>query len=163
MNGYKRRFESRDQEWGTPDYLFSILHKEFGFTCDVAANSSNAKVENYIDEEQDALSLPWSGVCWLNPPYKQNGAWAKKALEESRNGAIVVMLIPARTNTNWWHEYCMKADEIRLIWGRPRFVGAKYGLPQPLAIVVFRGGEGPPRFSVLDIREREKEALCQPQ
>ncbi len=73
----------------------------------------------------------------MNPPYKDMKKWVIKAYEEStKNGCVVVCLIPARTNTKWWHEYCMKG-EIRFIEGRPKFEGCIHGLPQPLALVIF--------------------------
>ena len=87
-------------------------------------------------------------MCWLNPPYGQNSAhklsnWVQKAFHDSEKyGATIVMLIPARTNTKWWHRFCMRAGEIRFIEGRPKFGGAKHGLPQPLAVVVFHNVGG---------------------
>ncbi len=75
----------------------------------------------------------------MNPPFGTQGAWVRKAYSESlRKGTTVVCLLPARTNTNWWHDYVMKG-EVRFIRGRPKFKGAEHGLPQPLAIVVFSG------------------------
>jgi hypothetical protein len=74
----------------------------------------------------------------MNPPYNNVGKWIKKAYEESLQGAIVVCLVQSRTNTNWWHDYCMEG-EVRFIKGRPKFKGCKHGLPQPLAIVIFKG------------------------
>ena len=133
------RFDSKKQEWETPESIFNPLNKEFKFTLDVCADNKNNKVDNYFDKEQNALNKDWSkDVCWMNPPYKKVGIWLKKAYEESLKGAIVVCLIPSRTNTNWWHDYCMKG-EIRFIRGRPKFKGCKYGLPQPLSIIIFRG------------------------
>jgi len=135
------RFLSSNQEWETPDEIFEPLNKEFGFTLDVAASQDNYKCARYWTREDDALSLPWGDeICWLNPPYRQVGVWVKRAFQESLNGATVVCLVQARTNTNWWHDYCMKG-EVRFIRGRPKFKGCKHGLPQPLAIVVFRGGK----------------------
>ena len=131
------RFRSSNQEWETPDEIFEPLNREFGFTLDVAASNDNHKCQRYFTEKDDALSKPWdSEVCWLNPPYKQTKLWMKKAYEESRNGVVCVCLIQARTNTNWWHDYCMKG-EVRFIRGRPKFKGCKHGLPQPLAIIIF--------------------------
>ena len=130
------RFASKKQEYKTPKKLFNKLNKEFNFTIDVCADTYNKKVENFYSEKDNALIKDWNGVCWMNPPYKDLKIWVKKAYKESLKGAIVVCLIPARTNTNWWHEYCMKG-EIRFIKGRPKFEGCKYGLPQPLAIVIF--------------------------
>ena len=132
------RFRSTNQEWGTPDEVFEPLNEEFGFTLDVAASQGNYKCARYWTKEDDALSLPWGDeVCWLNPPYRQVSVWIKKAFQESLSGATVVCLVQARTNTNWWHDYCMKG-EVRFIRGRPKFKGCKHGLPQPLAIVIFR-------------------------
>ena len=73
----------------------------------------------------------------MNPPFRVQKQWVIKASEESKKGATVVMLLPTRTNTNWWHDYVMQG-EVRFLRGRPKFKGAEHGLPQPLAIVVFR-------------------------
>lgn len=101
------------------------------------AQIKNHKCEKYYTEEQNSLLMEWHGVCWMNPPYKDMKKWVIKAYNESRkNDTTVVCLIPAKTNTNWWHEYCMKG-EIRFIKGRPKFEGCIHGLPQPLAIVIF--------------------------
>ena len=132
------RFCSKNQEWETPDEIYTPLDKEFGFTVDVAASAINHKCSRYLTERDNGLLVSWVGnTCWLNPPYRQVGKWVKKAYLESLNGVVVVCLVQARTNTNWWHDYCMKG-EVRFIRGRPKFKGCKYGLPQPLAIVIFR-------------------------
>lgn len=132
------RFKSTNQEWETPDSIFQPLDGEFHFTLDVAANSTNTKCLTFISPQQDAIAIHWgNNICWLNPPYKQVGKWVVKAYNESLVGSTVVCLLQARTNTNWWHDYCMKG-EIRFIRGRPIFKGCKHGLPQPLAIVIFR-------------------------
>lgn len=138
MAKFAEKFHSYSQDWETPDEIFEPLNKEFRITLDVCANSQNKKVDNFFDIELNGLSQCWCGACWMNPPFGLQGKWVKKAYEESLNGAVVVCLLPARTNTNWWHDYCMKG-EIRFIRGRPKFKGAKHGLPQPLAIVIFRG------------------------
>ena len=107
------RFESRSQSWSTPQALFERLDEEFHFTIDLAADSTNAKCPIYYTAEDDALAQEWKGVCWLNPPFNSDKArlrcWVKKAFESD---CVVVMLIPAHTNTNWWHDYCMRAAEI---------------------------------------------------
>lgn len=131
------RFASNNQEYATPWDLFNKLNDEFNFTLDVCANKINHKCEKYYTEEQNSLLMEWHGVCWMNPPYKDMKKWVIKAYNESRkNNTTVVCLIPARTNTNWWHKYCMKG-EIRFIKGRPKFEGCIHGLPQPLDIVIF--------------------------
>jgi phage N-6-adenine-methyltransferase len=136
MAKFDTKFESKRQDWETPDEIFVPLDNEFGFTLDVCATLENRKCEDYFDEEMDGLTQDWHGICWMNPPFGVQGKWVKKAYSESQNGATVVCLLPSRTNTNWWHDYCMKG-EIRFIRGRPKFKGAKHGLPQPLAIVIF--------------------------
>lgn len=84
------------------------------------------------------MNIDWGkNICWMNPPYKQVGKWIVKAYNEYQKGATVVCLVQSRTNTNWWHDYCMKG-EVRFVRGRPVFKGCKHGLPQPLAIVIFR-------------------------
>lgn len=136
----ENRFQSKNQEYETPTGLFQQLNNEFNFTLDVCADNTNYKVDNYFTKQDDALTQNWFGTCWMNPPYKDMKKWIIKAYEESvKNNCVVVCLIPARTNTKWWHDYCMKG-EIRFINGRPKFKGCIHGLPQPLAIVIF--GEG---------------------
>ena len=138
MAQFERKFESAKQEWETPLELFAPLQAEFKFDLDVCADAANAKCPRFWTQENDGLVVEWFGNCWMNPPYRQVGKWVKKAYEEAQAGrATVVCLVPSRTNTNWWHDYCMKG-EVRFIRGRPKFGGADHGLPQPLAIVVFR-------------------------
>lgn len=139
MAKFDTKFDSKRQDWETPDEIFKPLEKEFGINLDVCATRENSKCELFCDKEIDGLKQDWSiaHACWMNPPFGEQGKWVKKAFEESRRGATVVCLLPSRTNTNWWHDYCMKG-EIRFIRGRPKFKGAKHGLPQPLAIVIFR-------------------------
>jgi phage N-6-adenine-methyltransferase len=133
-------FSSQTDVWATPESLFRELDAEFGFTLDVCALPENAKCGSFYTPEQDGLSQPWTGVCWMNPPYGRTiGSWVEKALASSREGATVVCLIPARTDTAWWHEYVTKADEVRFVRGRLRFGNAQAGAPFPSAIVIFRG------------------------
>ena len=140
MAGFARKFESATVEWPTPQDLFDEINREFNFTTDVAATDENAKCKNYYTKEQDGLKQEWRGVCWMNPPYgRAMTEWLKKAIKETWNGTTTVCLIPARTNTAWWHDLCQKYGEVRFVRGRPKFGGADHGLPQPLAIVVFRG------------------------
>lgn len=137
------RFLSNKQEWETPPELFAKLDNEFHFTLDLAADEHNTKCKTYYSEKDDALICEWEGVCWLNPPYGSKNYrlinWIKKAFDETqKDNCLVVMLIPARTNTKWWHQYCMQAAEVRFICGRPKFSNAKHGLPQPLALIIFK-------------------------
>ena len=143
MAGFKGKFDSNRQDWETPKELFDSVDAEFHFTLDAAASESNKKVKKFISAEQDAMTLSWGkNVCWLNPPYGKGhklSTWVKKAYQESLLGTTTVMLIPARTNTNWFHDYCLKYGEVRFVRGRPKFGGADHGLPQPLCFIIFRG------------------------
>lgn len=138
MANFVTKFDTGKQDWETPDDLFADLNKEFGFTLDVCATKENAKCVNFYTKEDNGLLKQWNGVCWMNPPFGSQGTWIKKAYYENIvHNVTVVCLLPSRTNTNWWHDYCMKG-EIRFIRGRPKFKGASHGLPQPLSIVIFR-------------------------
>ena len=132
-------FSSRDQTWETPQNLFDKLDKEFNFTLDVCATDETAKCNNYFTPKEDGLIQEWRGSCWMNPPYgREIGIWIKKAWEESKKGAKVVCLIPARTDTKYWHEYIFTyAAEIRFIKGRIKFGNSKNSAPFPSALVIF--------------------------
>jgi phage N-6-adenine-methyltransferase len=134
-------FSSRNDVWETPWEFFAKLDAEFGFTLDVCALPENAKCTRYFTPDVDGLKQEWTGVCWMNPPYGRDiGKWVEKALVSARNGATVVCLLPARTDTSWWHSFVSHASEIRFIRGRIRFVGAESSAPFPSAVVVFRPG-----------------------
>lgn len=143
MAKFEGKFESARQDWETPDDFFAPINAEFGFTLDAAASDANKKVKRFFSEADDGLKQPWGkNVVWLNPPYgegkKPISAWVEKAYQESLTGATTVMLIPARTNTNWFHDFCLGKGEVRFVRGRPKFGGATHGLPQPLCLVIFR-------------------------
>lgn len=144
MAGFNKKFDSIKQDWTTPKILFDKLNKEFNFEYDLAADKDNALCSKFYTKEDDGLKQNWSGICWLNPPYGDKSSkmvdWIKKAyLTTQENPELtVVMLIPARTNTKWFHNYCMKAAEVRFICGRPKFGDSKHGLPQPLILLVFK-------------------------
>jgi len=130
-------FSSKSKEWETPQCLFNRLDKEYGFTVDVCAKHKNKKCEKYYTVEDDALTKDWAGVCWMNPPYgREIGKWMAKAFFESTRGATVVCLVPARTDTAWWHDYAMKGD-ITFVRGRLKFSNSKDNAPFPSAIIVF--------------------------
>jgi phage N-6-adenine-methyltransferase len=135
-------FTSNTDLWETPQSLFDEINKEFQFTLDVCAIPDNAKCDLYFTPEQDGLLQEWHGTCWMNPPYGRTiGRWITKAFQESERGVTVVCLVPARTDTVWWHDYCMRG-EIRFLRGRVKFGGGKYSAPFPSAIVIFRGNNG---------------------
>lgn len=133
-------FSSETDLWATPQDFFDKLDAEFGFELDVCASHENAKCNKYYTVRENGLLQCWEGVCWMNPPYgRVIGEWVKKAYESAQDGATVVCLVPARTDTRWWHDYCMKG-EIRFVRGRLRFGGAKDNAPFPNAVVIFRPG-----------------------
>lgn len=124
--------------WETPQDVFDALNNEFNFKTDVCALPQNAKCADYYTPEQDELKQKWSGACWMNPPYgREIVKWVKKAHESAQAGATVVCLLPARTDTSWWHEYVMRAAEIRFIRGRLKFSGSKINAPFPSAVAIF--------------------------
>lgn len=132
-------FSSATDDWATPQDFFDKLNREFRFDLDVCASEGNAKCAAFFTKDQDGLSQDWRGACWMNPPYGRGiGAWMKKAYLSTReNGATVVCLVPARTDTRWWHDYAA-LGEVFFIPGRLKFGGAKHGAPFPCAVVVFR-------------------------
>jgi len=138
----KALFSSNSNEWETPQDLFDELNEEFNFTIDVCATKQNAKCDIYYTKEDDALALFWSvgignGWKWMNPPYgRELKEWIKRASMERK----VVALIPARTDTKYFHEYIYKKKntEIRFIKGRLKFSNSKNSAPFPSMIVIFR-------------------------
>ena len=132
-------FSSKTDMWATPQPLFDRLDSVFRFDIDVCATAENAKCARFFTDADDGLQQEWRGTCWMNPPYgRVIGEWVKKAHDSAKAGATVVCLLPARTDTAWWHDYCLSA-EITFIRGRLKFGGCKNGAPFPSAVVVFRG------------------------
>ena len=138
-------YSSATPEWSTPQDFFDRLNAEFNFTLDVCATAENAKCAQYIDREANGLNWGWgSNVCWMNPPYgREIGGWVAKASSEAQQGAVVVALLPARTDTRWWHEHIeprRQADPscVRFVRGRLKFGGSRNSAPFPSAVVIFR-------------------------
>jgi site-specific DNA-methyltransferase (adenine-specific) len=129
-------------EWATPLDFFQTLHDEFGFTLDVCAAEWNYKCPRYFTASDNGLEQSWANeICYMNPPYgREIAAWMRKAYEESvGGGATVICLIPARTDTAWWHDFAMKGT-VRFIRGRLKFLsvdGVKSSAPFPSAVVIF--------------------------
>ena len=124
--------------WSTPRDFFDDYNAVYHFDVDVCATAENALCAKFYSPEDDGLSKEWYGTCWMNPPYgREIGKWMKKAYESSLHGATVVCLVPARTDTAWWHEYAMKG-EIEFIRGRLKFGSSKNSAPFPSAVVVFQ-------------------------
>jgi phage N-6-adenine-methyltransferase len=148
-------FQSVVTEWETPDDLFSSLDREFRFTIDVCATAENRKVEAFYSKEDDALTQPWNGRAWCNPPYKRGltEKFIKKGVDEVFSNEaceLAVFLLPSRTDTQWFHEYIWDCAshhprtgvEMRLLKGRVKFIGAVTvdysAAPFPSVVVVFR-------------------------
>lgn len=132
-------FSSKDQTWSTPQNFFDELNIEFKFTLDPCAIPETAKCKKFLTPDDDGLSQDWApDRVFMNPPYgRAIKHWIKKAFDESQKGALVVCLIPSRTDTVYWHNYVMRG-EIRFIKGRLKFGDSKNSAPFPSAIVIFR-------------------------
>ena len=134
-------FSSKTDEWYTPQDFYEDLDREFNFTLDPCATEFNHKCDKYYTKQDDGLSKDWSGNnVFVNPPYgRQIGKWVEKAYNESRKpNTTVVMLIPSRTDTKWFHSYIYNKAEIRFIKGRLKFGAVKNSAPFPSMVVIFR-------------------------
>lgn len=145
-------FSSKTDLHSTPQDFYDRLNEEFGFTLDVCATKENAKCSRYFDLSTDGLKQSWGGErVWCNPPYgREIGKWvdrcSKAGMFDYSPGThaptLAVMLLPARTDTRWWHDFVIpRASEVRFIKGRLKFGGAKNSAPFPSAVVVFRGAK----------------------
>jgi len=135
-------FSSDSENWATPQDLFDSLDYVFNFTLDPCAGEHNFKCKKYYTKESNGLTKDWGGnKVFCNPPYGRDntGAWVKKCFEESKTpGTIVVLLIPARTDTKWFHEYIYRTSaQIFFIKGRLKFGGSKNAAPFPSMLVIF--------------------------
>lgn len=130
-------FTSNTDEWATPQELFDKLDEEFHFDLDVCASKENAKCKRFFTKEQDGLKQKWGGyTVFCNPPYgRKIKDWVKKCAQHE---GTAVMLLPARTDTAWFHDYILGKGEIRFIRRRIHFGGSKYDAPFPSMIVVYR-------------------------
>lgn len=132
-------FSSARPDWATPPEVFDPLNAKYRFTLDACASPENAKCPKFYTEADNALLLPWRGRVWMNPPYGRGiGKWMEKAYRESEtNAELVLCLVPARTDTAWWHDWAAKGI-VSFIRGRIRFVGAESCAPFPSALVLFQ-------------------------
>lgn len=135
-------FSSRSDDWATPVEVFQKLDAEFHFNLDPCADDQNHKCERYFTKEIDGLSKNWGGYrVFCNPPYgREITKWVKKAYEEAhKKDTLVVMLVPARTDTKWFHDYVYNRAEIRFIKGRLTFGDSTEHAPFPSVVVIYRG------------------------
>ena len=145
MKKIKACMTSNTNEWYTPKDLFDTLNNEFNFTLDPCCTEFSKKCEKYFTIEDDGLKQNWGGYnVFMNPPYgREIKDWIQKAYNESKKeNTIVVALIPARTDTSYWHDYIFnKAKDIRFLRGRVKFENingiVESSAPFPSAIVVF--------------------------
>jgi len=137
-------FSSKTGEWGTPQEFFDKLNWRFGpFDLDPCADANNTKCSRFFTENENGLSQNWEGSkAFVNPPYGRGiDKWIQKSYNEAKkSNTKVVMLIPARTDTRYWHDYVMKADEVYFVKGRLKFGDSENSAPFPSAVVVFDGG-----------------------
>lgn len=137
----KLMFSSETDMWATPQDFFDKLNEEFCFTLDPCATSDNAKCSSYYTKEDDGLTKDWGGhTVFCNPPYGRSiKDWVKKCYGESRKkDTTVVMLIPARTDTSYFHEYIYGKAELRFIRGRLKFGDSHNSAPFPSMVVIYR-------------------------
>lgn len=122
-------FTSLRGDWKTPRALYQALDAEFCFDFDPCP----------VIPKTNGLESEWGDINFVNPPYgREIGKWIQKGFEENLNGKTVVFLLPSRTDTSWWHDFVMRATEIRFIRGRLRFDDQKNSAPFPSVIVIFR-------------------------
>lgn len=120
----KLMFSSEKDDWETPQDFFDYLNTIYNFTLDAAASDNNHKCDRYFTKETNGLEQEWDNSTYCNPPYgREIGKWVKKGYEESLKGKTIVMLLPARTDTRWFHEYILGKAEIIFVKGRLKFGG----------------------------------------
>lgn len=133
-------YSSRSEEWPTPQAFFDALDREFRFTLDPCATPTNRKCKTYITKKQNGLERSWHRHrVFCNPPYGRDmGQWARKCFDASCQGALVVLLAHARTDTRWFHDWVYgKAAEIRFVRGRLKFGDGRQSAPFPSLIAVY--------------------------
>lgn len=132
-------FSSKSEEWTTPQDFFDKLNAEFNFTLDPCATIDNAKCTKFFTIENDGLAQDWSGYrVFCNPPYgKKIAEWVKKCYEKAQKGTLIVLLIPARTDTIYFYNYIYHKAEIRFIKGRLKFGNSANSAPFPSMLVIY--------------------------
>jgi site-specific DNA-methyltransferase (adenine-specific) len=160
----KVMFSSKSKVWETPQELYDYLSYDYKFTLDPCASANNTKCKKFYTEDDDGLTKSWEGeTVFMNPPYGRDiKKWLKKAYTEGQKpNTVVVCLIPSRTDTKYWHDYCMKAWKIHFIKGRLKFkngTGSNNSAPFPSAVIVFKnicgcgGVSGTVGISTLEVK-----------
>lgn len=135
----KGLMSSNTDEWATPKLFFEELNNKYHFTLDPCATDENHKCNYYFTKKQDGLKQSWGGQrVFCNPPYgREISKWVEKAYNENKNNNVfVVMLVPARTDTRWFHDYIYNKHEIKFIKGRLKFNDGKQSAPFPSMLVI---------------------------
>lgn len=143
MSDLSVMYSSKSDEWSTPQKFFDEINEEFNFNLDVCATDENHKCDQYYTLENSGLEKNWGGYrVFCNPPYSKISEWVAKAFYETRNdNTLVVLLIPARTDTRYFHDYIYNRAEIRFVKGRLKFGDGKNSAPFPSMLVIFRGAK----------------------
>ncbi len=118
-------FSSKEEKWQTPNKVFNKLNEEFNFTLDPCCQHDSAKCKKYYTPIEDGLSQSWEGeAVFVNPPYgRELRKWVEKCYNEGqKENTKVVMLIPSRTDTTYFHDFIYHKSEIRFIRGRIKFI-----------------------------------------
>lgn len=141
MQGQKTLFSRASDEWATPQDVYDKLDAEFHFTLDPCSTDRNHKCTLYYTQAENGLLQNWGGQSvFCNPPYSDIGAWVEKAYREAmQDNTVVVLLIPSRTDTKYFHDFIYHRSEIRFIRGRLKFGEAVHNAPFPSMVVIFRG------------------------
>lgn len=131
-------FSSKKMDWATPDSLYNRLHELYSFDLDAAASAENARCLRYYDERTDGLTQSWEGArVWCNPPYGRHVVeWVNKAIAERKRARLIVMLVPARTDTRWFH-LAVETARVEFLKGRLKFKGAVSSAPFPSALLIW--------------------------
>lgn len=136
-------FSSKTDMWSTPQAFFDKYNEKYLFDLDVCATVENAKCSHFLTEGMNGLHQGWAKMNWCNPPYGRGitGLWVEKAFSESLRGNTTVMLLPARTDTKWFHQFIYQKEgvECEFIKGRLKFGGCKDSAPFPSMVVIFNG------------------------
>lgn len=131
-------FTSNSDEWYTPLTLFNQLDEKYHFTLDPCCTPETAKANTYFTIDDDGLSKSWNGhVVFCNPPYSKIKAWVKKCFDEWNANTTIVLLIPARTDTSYFHDFIYHKADIEFIRGRLHFNDSKNAAPFPSMIAIF--------------------------
>lgn len=136
-------FASDRMTWATPDSFFAALDAVHRFDLDAAADADNAKCPEFFSKDGNCgLASSWAGRrVFCNPPYgREIGHWIDKAIAEAAQAQLIVMLVPARTDTAWWHR-AIRTARVQFLRGRLRFKGAPSCAPFPSALLYWNAFE----------------------